>query len=208
MKISTNLSNLEDLKVSSAVIFCYQTDYARDPVLKKLNNIFDGAIQRLYESGEFAGKLNQSVVLHTGSYISTDRVILAGLGKKNKVNDDCFRQASGTISRLKAIKSSESVAFYPNDKTGRKTVSAIIEGFMLGGFVIDEFKSESNKVNSVPSSIIICARSKKEANDFDKGIETGKIIAGGVMLARRLAADPGNLLTPQKFASRASSLAK
>ncbi len=208
MKISTNLSNLEDLKVSSAVIFCYQTDYARDPVLKKLNNIFDGAIQRLYESGEFAGKLNQSVVLHTGSYISTDRVILAGLGKKNKVNDDCFRQASGTISRLKAIKSSESVAFYPNDKTGRKTVSAIIEGFMLGGFVIDEFKSESNKANSVPSSIIICARSKKEANDFDKGIETGKIIAGGVMLARRLAADPGNLLTPQKFASRASSLAK
>ncbi len=208
MKISTNLINLENLKVSSAVVFCYQTDYTRDPILKKLDNMSNGAIKRVYESGEFEGKLNQSVVLHSSSYISADRIILAGLGEKKKVNDDCFRQASGTISRLRAIKSSESVAFYPNDKTERKTVSAIIEGFMLGSFIIDEFKSEANKTNSTPPSLIVCARSKKEANNYDEGIETGRIIAEGVILARRLAADPGNLLTPKKFASRAGSLAK
>jgi len=208
MKISTNLSKLEDTKVSSIVLFCYQTDYTRDPVLKKLDNMFDGAIQRVYESGEFKGKLNQSVVLHSGSYLLADRLILAGLGEKKKVDDDCFRQVSGTISRLPAIKSSQSVAFYPNDETKRTTVSAIIEGFKLGSFAIDEFKSESYKKNYTPPSLIICAQSKKESNSFDKGIASGDIIAEGVIMARRLAADPGNFLTPQKFATRANTLAK
>ena len=208
MKISINLSNLENLKVSSIVVFCYQADYTRAPILEKLDNMYNGAIKRVYESGEFGGELNQSVVLHSSSYILADRVILAGLVEKKKDNDNNFRQASGTISRLRAIKSSQSIAFYPNDKTERKTVSAIIEGFMLGSFIIDEFKSEANKTDSTPFSLIVCARSKKEADNFDKGIETGRTIAEGVILARRLAADPGNLLTPQKFASRAGSLAK
>lgn len=208
MKISTNLSNLENVKASSIVLFCYEEDYASNPIIKILESMFDGSIKHLFESGEFTGKLNQSIVLHTGSSILADRVILAGLGDKKKVNDDCFRQVSGTISRLPAVNSSSSVAFYPNDETGRKTVAAIIEGFLLGSFIIDDFKSEEYKKNLLLPSLMICARSKKEANSFDKGIEAGQIIAEGVILARRLAADPGNFLTPQKFASRASVLAK
>ena len=35
MKISINLSNLENLKVSSIVVFCYQADYTRAPILEK-----------------------------------------------------------------------------------------------------------------------------------------------------------------------------
>lgn len=207
MKISIDLSNFEDLKASSVVLFCYQNDFTKDPVLKKMDNILNGCIRRIYESGEFKGELNQSIVLHTGSHIPAERLILAGLGEKKKVNDDCFRQASGTISRLRAIKSSKTIAFYPNEKTNRKTVTAIIEGFILGSFVIDEFKSEANRKKTTVPSLIICARSKKEANSFEKGIDSGQIIAEGVILARRLAADPGNFLTPKEFASRANSLA-
>ncbi|MCP4705783.1 MAG: leucyl aminopeptidase, partial [candidate division Zixibacteria bacterium] len=40
------------------------------------------------------------------------------------------------------------------------------------------------------------------------GIKSGKVIAEGVIMARQLAAEPGNFLTPQKFASKANSLAK
>ncbi|MCP4633931.1 MAG: hypothetical protein GY855_13485, partial [candidate division Zixibacteria bacterium] len=108
MNIITDLSTPEEINVSSLVLFCYKGDYTKEAVLKNINKISDGAIKRVFESGEFSGKLNQSVVMHTGSYLSAERVILAGLGEKKKANNESFRQVAGTISRLQAIRSSQS----------------------------------------------------------------------------------------------------
>jgi len=207
MKISTLVAEPDSLKASSIVRFCFSGAYTRDVMLKKFDRILGGSIKRIYDSGEFDGALNQTVILHTGSAIGFERIILAGLGEQKKADNDSYRQASGTISQLRAIKSSRTVTFCLNDKATGTTAAAVVEGFLLGSHKITDYKSDDAD-NKMPEELIFCANSKKESGEFSKGIYSGQIIAEGVLQARKLAADPANYLTPEKFARKAEFLAK
>src|SRR5919107_5045377 len=68
---------------------------AVDPALQ-------GGIRDLLKSGEFQGKSNQTVLLHTQGKIFAKRVLLVGLGKKKDAKLDSVRQAMGTaIKRIR-----------------------------------------------------------------------------------------------------------
>jgi len=207
MKISTQICAAFDIDVSSLVVFCFSDDYKKNAELKKADKILGGIIENLYDCGEFQGGLNQAAVLHPGGRMAAERLVLAGVGRMETADNDCYRQAAGTISRLPALKKSRKIAFRLPRGADAGAVSAVIEGFMLGGLVLDDYKTTGDKDSAENESLTFLCDDKRQVARYDKEISAGNIIADGVILVRRLASDPGNYLTPSKFASRATSLA-
>ncbi|MEW5925029.1 MAG: leucyl aminopeptidase, partial [Candidatus Zixiibacteriota bacterium] len=134
-------------------------------------------------------------------------VILAGLGKAEKIDNDCYRQAAGTISQLHAVKKAKTVAFYFGDHEAGKTAAATFEGFLLGRFTINDYKTGDDKERDVLHTVYFYGTDQKQLKELKKDVASAHIIAEGVMLARRLASMPGNSLPPEKFASEAKTLA-
>jgi leucyl aminopeptidase len=208
MKLNSGIGKLKEIKASSLIYFCTQSSYEKDPYLKELNKELSGAIKKVFESKEFEGKLNQTAVLHTVSSLGADRIILAGLGEKEKITDDSYRQAAGTLSRLIAVKKSQKLAFFFGAGENDIKASAVTEGFYLGQYSMQDYKTGSDDKNGITEIMTFYGTSKSQADHLQKGMNRGEIIADGVILSRRLAAHPGNVLPPRIFADEAASQAK
>ncbi|MEP0827249.1 MAG: leucyl aminopeptidase [bacterium] len=208
MKLISGTADFTSIDSSTVVLFCFEKGFAADRDLKELNKRLNGAVQSLYQSGEFEGKRNQTFVLHTLNNLKTGRVVLAGLGEKKKVDDDCYRQAAGTISRIPSVKKSETLAFILNKNEKESVVSAVAEGFLLGRFDMKDYKTGDDAKNDITKNVSIISGNARLSRGYAKALVRGEMISEAVILARRLAAHPGNVLTPKAFASEAQSLAK
>ncbi|UCD94462.1 MAG: leucyl aminopeptidase, partial [Candidatus Zixiibacteriota bacterium] len=208
MKLTTTTADYKSIRSDSLVKFCSKQSLRDDPTLKELDRVLGGIVKRVFESGEFGGELNETVVLHSPRDAAAGRVILAGLGEKDKITGDSFRQAAGTLSQLPAVKHSESLAFVIGENETPADTSAVIEGLTLARFKTDEHKTVDTKKNDQLKSITFAAGTAIQATRIKKAVSEGMVIADGVVLARRLAAQPGNLLTPEKFAAEARVLAR
>ncbi|UCD16608.1 MAG: leucyl aminopeptidase [Candidatus Zixiibacteriota bacterium] len=207
MQLLCGVSDVFNVEASSLVLFCPESGFAGQGGLKELDKKLEGTIRRIFDSGEFGGKSNQSVVIHLPEAIPADRLILTGLGRKKEIDHDRYRQAAGTVSRLQAIKKSPMVAFFFGNDEGDTIASAVIEGFMLGRFCIDEYKT--NDTDGAATDVIaLYGKTRGQANRLTKGGERGMVVSEGAMLVRRLSALPGNDLTPRKLAAQASALAR
>jgi len=208
MRISSAVSGLTNIKASSLVKFCTEKDFIKESWIRKLDNKLGGIIKKSYTDGEFEGELNQLLVVHSQSYLPSDRLILAGVGNKKNLDPDCFRQAAGTLSRIPAIKNSASIAFFIEGDDIEKYSAAVVEGFNLGRFEILEFKSDINNVKEKTKNISLVVESASQKTPVNRGITYGRFSSESVSLARGLAFRPGNYLPPREFATQAQTLAK
>jgi len=208
MKLSFSVTGFDAAGGDVLVKFCREESFKKDALLTKIDGLLKGAVRNMFSSGEFEGKINETAVLHAVPGLVSKRVILAGLGKPGKIDADSYRQAAGTLSRIPAVKNSKSVSFYFSDGEDGKSAAAVIEGFMLGRYELQDYKTGKNKKADKLESLSFFATDKKQLKSFKKDIPDGRIIAEGVTLARRFAAIPGNGLPPEKFAAEARALAR
>jgi leucyl aminopeptidase len=208
MRLTTASGDFKNVRSDSLVRFCKKQSFREDPTLREIDRVLGGTVRRIFESGEFAGELNETAVLHAPRGAAANRIVLAGLGEKGKITSDSYRQAAGTLSVLPAVKNSESVTFVFSDGETARDASATVEGLILARFKTDELKTADKKKNDRLKSVSFIAQTALQATRIKKAVSDGLIITDGVVLARRLAAQPANLLTPEKFAAEARSLAR
>ncbi|SYZ74115.1 putative cytosol aminopeptidase [Candidatus Zixiibacteriota bacterium] len=208
MKFQARASNIVKIKADALIVFCRENGYGKDDLLKSLDRVLGGVIKNAASSEEFTGKSNQTFILYPGKPALSARVILVGLGEDKKVNSDSFRQAAGTASRLTAVKKSKDVAFYLGQGEKDDVAQAIIEGFQLGRFNMLDYKTDNNNGKSKLATVSIYGASAGQISGFEKAIKRGEIIAESVIMARRLAMHPGNVITPNSFALEAKAAAR
>lgn len=208
MKLITGSADFKEIKADSLVKFCFEDGHKNDNNLKALDKILGGTIKKLYTSGEFSGKLNQTLVLYTSAWLPAERIILVGLGEKKKVKNDNYRQAAGTVSRLTPVKKSKTVAFHFSLSDSESVIEAAVEGFLLGRFDMDDYKTGTENKNNITEIAYFYGASKAQSACLNKAVSRAEIIADAVTLARRLAMHPGNIITPKSFAAEALSLSR
>ncbi len=77
--------------VDGAFLFTFEGGLSQP--LKEIDKQFKGLIKKTFNQGEFEGKEGQVLLLHTQKLFPAERLILAGLGKKEKFTLDKLRQA-------------------------------------------------------------------------------------------------------------------
>jgi hypothetical protein len=95
MKFTVAAENPLSYSCRALVAGCFEKEYD-DPVIASFDAALGGALCPLMTEGEFTGKLNRTLLVHTLGRTAPDRLLLVGLGRRKDLTGDRMRQAAGT----------------------------------------------------------------------------------------------------------------
>lgn len=188
MKCTLAKGRIEDYPGDVVIALCFQAGNRYKGPLKK-------AIDLAFDSGRFSGDKNELFQLFPCEDLKSGRLILVGLGKRDKSDPDTIRKASATAA--KSVRRLGKGAFAPLDDS-RKTLSPIIEGALLGNYRFDQLRAEKK-----PMELSEIAVFSETPGITQNVVDRIRIMVEGTMMARDLANLPANLLTPARLADEA-----
>ena len=166
-----------------------------------------GWIAEVLSRGEFAGKAQETSLLHRPAGLKAQRLLLVGGGKKEKFDAAELRKAAGVAVRTMKGKGARSIALALGTAMATPEMAeAAAEGALLGDWEADKHKTDPKKNGSKSVDSFAIAVSKD-------GASLGEAVARGVALAqaqnftRDLVNEPANLLKPGTLVDAAQKLA-
>ena len=218
MQISIENSPAEKLDTDALAVICFEAEESAeqkgnetpagklpdspDPALASQ----DGWLAELRASGEFTGKLYESVILHRPHGIAARRLVVVGGGKREKFTTVEVRRLAGSLVRSLKGKGIRSIALLPAPISGQQEVTAVVEGAILGGWEADKYKTDSRKTQKRIDSFTV-ALPGEENKGLAEAAERGRIIAEAQNHARDLVNEPANKLNPAALADAARDMA-
>jgi leucyl aminopeptidase len=171
-----------------------------------------GLIGAVIKSGDFSGKLNQTLVLYPNGKISAQRVLVVGLGKEQDFDLEAARQAAGTAARqLQDLGVKQASTILHGSGAGgldvEQAAQAVAEASLLACYRFNHYKSNANTKKEL-GRLTIVEFDKSKIAPARRGAQAGQHIATGTVLARDLINHPGNTVTPSYLARTARQLAR
>jgi leucyl aminopeptidase len=169
-----------------------------------VNSISQGAIQELYQGGEFSGKPFETALLHRPAGLKARRLLVIGGGKADKFTAADLRNLAGASIRCLKPKSAAAIAFAVDRTEAEDYVAAAVEGAILGDFEPDRYKTEK-KDAKVVQRFTVSAPGGGPA--LEQAAGRARIVAECQNFSRDLANEPANRMTPTLLADRARQMA-
>ena len=149
------------------------------------------------------GKLGNLTIIPISGKKPAQRILLAGIGKKDKITNDTIRNVSGKIAlKARELKLKEFTIVAPPSfvKEVTASVSQIVEGAKMSLYKFDKFKAEKEVI--VPNLTIVSSKSTK----ISKALKSSEIIADGAIFTKSIANLPPNECSPSTLASFAKTI--
>ncbi len=164
----------------------------------------EGLINELISSDDFKGKKGETLTLHRPTGLSTDRLILIGLGSDELSESSYIAAVTAAASAVKTTPATSAALFLSEvDVTGRdnnwKAQQQVI-AIETAHYVFDELKSEKAPKATLES--IAIHSSDTNAEELPKA----QAVAKGMSLTKTLGNLPGNVCTPTYLAEQALEL--
>ncbi|CAA9346802.1 MAG: Cytosol aminopeptidase PepA [uncultured Nocardioidaceae bacterium] len=138
------------------------------------------------------GKQGQTAAVAAGDGLEADLVVFVGLG--SEVHETAVRRAAGAAAR--AVTGASSVALaLPADSPAR--VRAVVEGFLLGGYRFDAYRS--GPAEEGPGEVVVLTAAAEDAATT-AAADLAQHIAAAVAGTRDWVNTPPGDLTPPVFA--------
>jgi leucyl aminopeptidase len=167
------------------------------------------AAAEVVSSGDFTGKLGETSLLYgLVEEIGAPRLLLVGLGERERFTPERLRRATATAARrARALKLREAALLLPALSEGgsRAAAKAAAEGAVLGLYRFDRHKSGAE--NHELETFWLVAE-ERDLGQAIEGAEVGQKTAWGAIFARNLANEPSNVATPEYLAERAREIAE
>ncbi len=183
---------------------------------KMIDDASGGIIGELIRLGDFSGKANETLLLYPKGKLASKRLLIVGLGDKNKFELNVLREAAGiaakTGEKVGAKKCSLLLHALAGKKFGyEKLGQAIAEGAIVGRYAFKDYVSSSDNVSGTKigkMDIIIVESSGVVAKQLKAGCDVGVIVGESQNQARMIANKPGNEINPATLAKEAQKLAR
>jgi leucyl aminopeptidase len=180
------------------------------PAVEGLDAATGGDIARALGSREFTGKtFDLFVTAIVDRAWQPRRVLLVGAGSSAEFRGELARQlaaAGGIAVRSRRV---ERVAFVMRGRGDvAELAQAVAEGLTLSEFNVGSYKTGDTPPAAPPAWTVAMPDQAPDAlTRAREAIDRGRLLAECSNLARELANEPGNTLTPREFARRASAIA-
>ncbi|MFZ1342618.1 leucyl aminopeptidase [Thiothrix eikelboomii] len=174
----------------------------------QLDTASSGMITQHLDLGDFGGDKNRFSILYQLPGVAAKRVLLVGLGERDKLTVDSLTQASYCAANsLKTTKVKQVISFLTDEASQalannavRQSVIAVADTF----YSFNEFKS--NKDELPAPSLEQWTLAHRGKTQLALATQQGAAIAEGMKLCRDLANSPGNTCTPTYLAKTALTL--
>jgi leucyl aminopeptidase len=188
------------------VVPVFEQDDLRD--VPGLDDASSGEVGRARQSGEFRGKLFEIFLTPAGQNgWRPRRIALAGAGPQKDFGLDRLRRiATAACLTARQRRMTRVALLHRRDPRfdDARAVQTLTEGIILANFDGGSYKtSDHPRVFLDSAHVVVCAADKR----MERALEHGRVLGECSNLARELANEPSNALTPRVFAERATSLA-
>ena len=214
MDVRVKQVRIESETADAVVLTHFQGDETLLEEGVKIDRLLGGAVRELLKSGEFQGKLNQTVVLHSQGKLPAKRIVLLGLGRRADAKLDSIRQAMGTA--VKRIRQAGARSFLTPlhgrsipDASDLELAQAMTEGALLGTYQFTAYRTNSNGEEAACVDRMTVMEPAAGAHaDLKEGVRRGIAAAEATVFVRDLCNHPSNIMTPSRIAAEARQIAK
>ncbi len=204
-EVAVAVGPLADVETEVLAVPVFEED--SPDVLARLDAATGGEVGRLRTSGEFTGELYELafVPVVSGAWRAA-RIALVGAGPRQRVSSERVRKLAAAVSLNARKRHVARLAFclcgeLPQDEAAQ----AAAEGLMLGEFDPGLYKNEK-RLGAPPAYTVAHEYGDRAA--LAAAVTRGRLLGESSNLARALANEPSNVLTPGVFAERAAALAE
>ncbi|CAM4050357.1 leucyl aminopeptidase [Pseudomonas wadenswilerensis] len=181
-------------------------------IAKAIDEATGGALASVLKRGDLAGKVGQTLLLHSLPNLKAERVLLVGTGKDAELGDRSWRKViASVLAVLKGLNGSDAalalddVAVTGRDAFYGKT-RLLAETLLDGQYVFDQFKSKKAEPRALKKITLLSA--KAGASDVERAVKHAVAIANGMGFTRDLGNLPPNVCHPSYLAEQAKALGK
>ncbi len=178
---------------------------------QSVDTLSGGAIAAVLKRGDLAGKVGQSLLLHSLPNLKAERVLLVGIGKETELSDRQFKKViASALSTLKSLGGSDAaialdqVAVKNRDTYGKARL--LVETLADGEYVFDRFKSQKAEPRALKKITLLTA--KASVTDVERAATHAQAIAKGMAFTRDLGNLPPNICHPTYLGEEAKALGK
>jgi len=213
VNVSATAGDITTTDADAIVVNLFEGVTSPNGATGAVDKALDGAISSLIADGEIAGKQNQIAMIHTFGKLPAKRVVIVGLGKRDRFTADTVREVSSVVGRyLQRIGAKRAATIGHGAGIGGldATVSAqaMTEGTMLGLYTFSQYraKREDDPTRELEELSIVESDPGRLAG-IEAGVAKGTLLAEAVAIARDLVNEPANVVNPEKMAEAAVNIA-
>ncbi|HEX4228246.1 MAG TPA: leucyl aminopeptidase [Bryobacteraceae bacterium] len=210
MQIQAETKPIEQVSADALAVICFESAEEKKPEASPVRAPEDPAIvvqsgwmAELRKSGEFTGKLYEIAILHRPEGLAAKRLVVFGGGKREKFSTAEARRAAGVLARSLKGKGVRTIALALESED---LASAAVEGALVGAWEPDKYKTDPKKSDKQIDSFTV-AVPNGNADVLAQAVRLGRIVGEAQNLARDLANEPANQLTPAALAEAAKEMA-
>lgn len=206
------VKNTELSQVTDCLIIGIYENQQLSKAATDLNELTQGYIQNLVNSGEITGKIGQTLMLRNLPNVMTKRILLVGCGTQNELNERQYKQLlQKVIQSIKETQTQQFVSFLTEIVIKNRdiywNIRFAIETFSEGLYLFEQFKSKKS-TNLVTLQEGIFNLPKGESQSLaNLAIQHASAVALGIINAKDVANCPPNICNPTYLAQLAQNLA-
>lgn len=213
MNIEVKRGEIDAVAAEVLVLGGHEDDAKVGRLAEPLDRSLGGQLQELRESGEFQGKRQQTVLLHTHGAVPPKRILLVGLGKRRENTLDHVRQAMGTAAkRVRQTGAGSFIAPLIGPDGTRATpadiAQAMVEGALLGTYRFTKYQTDLADEPKTLEAITLVTQTGKHLKEAKLGARRGEASAEATMFVRDLCNHPSNVMTPSRVVEEAKKVAQ
>lgn len=211
-EIHVSASGAAPEEVSGDALIVFVPEKGTEPFrdFRAIDQKLKKALSSVIKEERFQGKPGDSLVYHTSGHIRASRIILAGLGKKDKWNEEGFRRAAATGALAARNAAASRVVFSLPSETGvsiEAVAGAVVDGALLATYKFTKFKTSEDEIEPEKriESIVLLADSPSAVHP---AVSRSKLFAEATCFARDLVNEPANELNPEVLEAIARKAAR
>ena len=207
MKVKFETVDPSGLKTPALVVFLYTEDkpaLTGRPELAGLKDIISPRLRKR----DFTAEHLKMMTLFPQVDNGPERIIMIGLGAMDATSPEKFRQAAAKGARcVRDLKLWEAALLLPPQIKGlTDPAETAALGVMLGNYDFTAFKTKEEDLKKPISKLTLLGPEKPAG--LTKALESARITAEAIFLARDLVNRPSNLLYPETLAAEAEQIAE
>jgi leucyl aminopeptidase len=179
-------------------------------VLPAVDAATNGEARRAMAAGEFKGRQGEFFLTPSapeGGWKAA-RIALAGAGKREDFDLERLRKVATAAALVARGRRMPRVAFLVRGSMPvAEGVQAVVEGLILAAFSVDRYKTGERFGPPATDLLVVADSDGASQAALDAAVQRGIVLGESSNLARELANEPSNLLTPRVFADRAAAIA-
>ena len=208
MEIKVLNAQLREQSCDVLVIGMFEKTEILSGIAASVDEALNGLITDfVIKKDNFEAKFNTTYLLQTYSKIPANKVLIMGLGEKEKFNLNKLRELSAkVVKKAQSIKAKKiCIDLGELDFDVFDSGQATAEGALIGAYSFEKYKSDKKEEEKIEEFILV-ENNENKYHRLSEGVDKGVKLASAMNFARDLSNEPAHFTTPTRLAEVAKKI--